>query len=169
MVKLLRKKYYRLYQIFLWCWEIPCQIYYENMIAKPRYIDDRRLLKFGFKSYSQNDEDGIIREIFNRIGTTNKYFVEFGVQNGIECNTHLLLVSGWGGLWIEADKKHWISANRRFSRCVDERKLKIVNEFVDAENINNILRDNNIQKEIDFLSIDVDGNDIWIWRAIEAT
>src|SRR5262245_41373742 len=66
-----------------------------------RYSDPLRLECFGFKSYSQYDEDGIIEEIFRRIGTTNKRFIEFGVEDGLENNTLKLLLEGWGGLWIE--------------------------------------------------------------------
>src|SRR3972149_4858892 len=67
----------------------------------PRYQDPRRLIPHGYKVYSQNEEDGIIREIFNRIGTTNKVFAELGVGNGLENNTLALLLDNWKGLWIE--------------------------------------------------------------------
>ena len=50
---------------------------------------------FGIKVYSQNDEDGIIEDILNRIVTTNKVFVEYGVHAGLECNRHYLLHKGW--------------------------------------------------------------------------
>src|SRR5690348_5879965 len=59
--------------------------FWADEMAKPRNADPRRLLRHGFKIYSQNDEDGIIQEIFRRIGTTDRRFVEFGVQNGFEC------------------------------------------------------------------------------------
>lgn len=69
-------------------------------LTKERMKDSRALENYGFKVYSQNDEDGIIEEIFNRIGTVGKCFVEFGVQDGLECNTHYLLHRGWRGLWM---------------------------------------------------------------------
>ena len=70
-------------------------------LAKPRHADPKRLLRYGFKVYSQADEDGIIQEIFRRIGTTNRTFIEFGVETGVECNTVKLLLEGWRGLWID--------------------------------------------------------------------
>src|ERR1700761_1083021 len=70
-------------------------------LAKPRHADPKRLLRYGFKVYSQCDEDGIIQEIFRRIGTGNKRFVEFGVETGIECNSVKLLIEGWHGLWLD--------------------------------------------------------------------
>src|SRR5690348_5573972 len=67
-------------------------------LETPRYADPKRLLRHGFKVYSQSDEDGIIQEIFNRIGRTSRAFIEFGVETGVECNTVKLLVEGWSGL-----------------------------------------------------------------------
>jgi len=71
---------------------------WSDELAKPRNADPKRLLRCGFKVYSQNDEDGIIQEIFKRIGTTNRTFVEFGVETGVETNTTKLLLEGWRGL-----------------------------------------------------------------------
>src|SRR6476660_8214849 len=68
----------------------------ENQAAKS-------LVPFGHRVYSQIDEDGIIAEIFRRIGTGTRHFVEFGVENGMENNTTALLVQGWKGAWIEGN------------------------------------------------------------------
>ncbi|MFN2462224.1 MAG: hypothetical protein ABR591_16345, partial [Candidatus Velthaea sp.] len=54
--------------------------------------------------YSQNGEDGIIMHLFSCIGTTDRRFVEFGVGNGVECNTANLSINfGWTGLLMDAD------------------------------------------------------------------
>jgi len=63
----------------------------DRLRADKKLQDPYRLERFGSKGYSQNDEDGIIREIFKRIGTTDKRFVEFGTGNGLENNTVFLL------------------------------------------------------------------------------
>src|SRR5262245_10338826 len=65
--------------------------FWSDEMEKPRYANRKRLLKYGFKMYSQNDEDGILQEMFRRVGTANRTFIEFGVQNGFECNTAKLL------------------------------------------------------------------------------
>ena len=62
--------------------QLESQKYIESLYE--RYPDKRNLLKFGYQVYSQNLEDGLIAEVFRRIGTTNKTFVEIGVGNGIE-------------------------------------------------------------------------------------
>jgi hypothetical protein len=59
--------------------------YWAEELAKPRNAEPKRLLRYGFKVYSQSDEDGIIQEIFRRVGTTTKTFIEFGVDTGNEC------------------------------------------------------------------------------------
>ncbi len=143
--------------------------YWEEEMKKPRNVDPKRLLRHGFKIYSQNDEDGIIQEIFCRIGAGDRRFVEFGVQTGVECNTAKLLVEGWRGLWIEADAR---SANQiRGGLAADflERgKLQLMEEMVTAENINTLLDQAGFVGSIDLLSIDIDFNDYWVWKAIEA-
>src|SRR5437868_2912005 len=93
--------------------------YWSDEMAKPRNADPRRLLRYGFKTYSQNDEDGIIQEIFRRIGAGNRSFVEFGVQNGLECNTVKLLVEGWRGLWIEANARSVAEIRGHFRSFAD--------------------------------------------------
>lgn len=76
-----------------------------NDLTEKRLNDTRCLERYGYKVYSQNDEDGIIQEIFRRIGVSNKIFVEFGVQDGLESNAHYLLFQEWKGLWIEGSEQ----------------------------------------------------------------
>lgn len=126
------------------------------------------LEQYGFKVFSQNDEDGIIQEIFDRIGTTNKKFIEFGVQDGIECNSHYLLYKGWSGLWIEGYRPYFAQIQEKFSVVIDEGLLKVDCAFITKDNVNGLFVENGIQGEIDLLSIDVDGNDYYVWESIFA-
>src|SRR5258706_13884210 len=71
--------------------------------SKPRNQDLKRLLPYGYKIYSEKDEDGQIEEIFKRIGIETRTFIEIGVEAN-ECNTSRLLVDGWSGVWIEANR-----------------------------------------------------------------
>lgn len=132
-----------------------------------RLDNDLCLEKYGYKVYSQNDEDGIIQEIFNRIGTTNKTFIEFGVQNGLECNSHYLLFKDWKGLWIEGSQESCNEIKTKFYPLISDGTLKVENAFITRDNINTLIHKNDIQGEIDLLSIDVDGNDYYIWEKIE--
>ena len=95
-----------------------------------RIQDEKYLDSFGYSVYSQNDEDGIIEEIFNRIGTTNKVFIEFGVQDGRQCNTHYLLLLGWTGLWIEGSQRSYTEIKKYFAGPVKRGQLVFVNDFI---------------------------------------
>ena len=73
-----------------------------NILSQPRYKESRRLVQYGWKGQSQFDEDGILEEIFNRIGTTSKRALEIGAGDGLENNTIYLLQQGWECCWVEA-------------------------------------------------------------------
>lgn len=104
--------------------------------------------------YSQNGEDGILLEIFNKIGTTNKYFVEFGAWDGVYLSNtaNLRINHGWKGILLEGDVQK-ISTP------------EITHGFITPENINDIFEKNMVPKEFDLLSIDIDGDDYWCWKA----
>lgn len=133
-----------------------------------RMQDIKALENYGFKVYSQNDEDGIIEEIFNRIGVTNKIFVEFGLQDGLECNTHYLLFKEWHGLWIECDDEACKKISSKFINVIKNGQLKVLKEFITKENINDLFIRSGICGEIDLLSIDIDGNDYYVFENINA-
>jgi hypothetical protein len=139
---------------------------YEQAFSTPRFQDPVRLLGNGFKVYSQHDEDGIIEEIFRRIGTTDRYFVEFGVGDGIENCTTYCLLKGWTGAWIDgsADCYERLQRNMRF--LLDSNRLRTLYSFITAENIETLFRQLDVPPEFDFLSIDIDRNDYWVWKAI---
>ncbi len=141
--------------------------FWSEELAKPRYADPKCLVPYGFKVYSQADEDGIIQEIFDRIGETDRVFVEFGVETGTECNTAKLLVGGWHGLWIEGLAASVEAIRRDFASFIDDRRLMLQHRTVTAENINAAISEAGLGGAIDLLSIDIDGNDYWIWNAIE--
>lgn len=131
-----------------------------------RYREPGSLIPFGYKVYSQNEEDGIIREIFNRIGTTNKVFVEFGIGDGLENNTLTLLFDGWRGLWIEGDSTNSNKIKLGLNNTIESQKLTLINSFITKENINNLIASAIKETEIDLLSIDVDGNDYHFFASI---
>jgi len=121
------------------------------------------------KFYSQHGEDGLLLYIFSKIGTTNRCFVEFGIGGGIECNTANLSINhGWNGLLMDGGQNNVARAKYYYSSRpeIKPSQIKIVRCFITAENIDKVLLDNGIEGEIDLLSIDIDGNDYWVWKAI---
>jgi len=138
----------------------------ENLHKNPKYDNPKKLNRYEFKVFSQAGEDGIISEIFNRIGTTNKFFVEFGVGNGLENNSAYLLVKGWQGYWIEGSERFCQSIRQSFEDLIANQQLTLKNTFITGENIEDLFRKGNVPTELDLLSIDIDGNDYWVWQAI---
>lgn len=120
----------------------------------------------GYKVFSQSDEDGIVKTIFNRIGATNKTFVEFGVGDGLENNTVSLLYEGWSGLWIEGSEVYCESIRKVFNSAIKSNQLRLINSFATPENINKLILQGESLSEIDLLSIDIDGNDAHVFNAI---
>jgi hypothetical protein len=137
----------------------------ECLQRQERTRDPKRISGYGFKAYSQNDEDGILQEIFKRIGTTNRVFVEFGCGDGLENNSVYLLLSGWQGLWIDSSHKNVESARTLHMDAVQRGSLAVEEHFVTVETIDQVVR-GRYSGDIDVLSIDIDGNDYWIWQAI---
>ena len=128
----------------------------------------KALAGYGYKVFSQSDEDGIINEIFRRIGHTNKTFVEFGVGDGLENNTLALLYDGWSGLWIEGSRNFCAKIKAGFPQHIKQGILTIKNSFILKENIDGLIREGVKGAEIDLLSVDLDSNDAHIIRAIKS-
>jgi len=141
--------------------------FYEETRQKPIYDDPKRLTRSGRKIYSQCDEDGLIAEIFRRIGPKHKTFVEFGVESGLECNSLWLLINGWSGLWIEGEETFANRILTSHAHWINSGKLKVARSFINAENINELIKAGGLSGEIDLLSVDIDLNDYWVWKAIE--
>ena len=118
-----------------------------------------------FRVFSQNGEDGVIQFLLSRVTIENERFVEFGVGDYSEANTRFLsLHDHWSGLVIEGNPRDVTRLKRdstfwRFD-------MTVVSAFITRENINDLLADNGMTGDIGLLSIDVDGNDYWIFEAI---
>ncbi len=137
--------------------------------ADPRYRDPKRLLVHGAQFWSQNYEDGMIAEIFRRIGPTSRIFLEIGVGDGSENITTALLSAGWSGYWIEGSKVCCDSIVARLKSMPEiASRLKVRQAFVSAENIPGLLRELGVPVEIDLFSLDIDLNTYHIWAALEA-
>ncbi len=125
----------------------------------------RPLQEYEFRVFSQWGEDGIIQFLIRNIPIQNTVFVEFGVQDYKESNTRFLLQhNNWTGLVIEANRED-IEVIRK-DPIYFRHSLVAVHAFVDTENINTILSRNGVTGDIGLLSIDIDGNDYWVWQAI---
>jgi len=106
--------------------------------------------------------------IFSRI-PHNRTFVEIGVQNGRECNSHLLLVDGWRGAWIEASSEMCALIRAELGKGEFPGRFRLVEEFARPDNAQALYRDT-CQflgvSEIDLFSLDIDGNDLFVLESL---
>jgi hypothetical protein len=93
-------------------------------------------------------------------------FIEFGCETGIECNTRLLLERQWRGLWIEALPDYARAVRWNARDAIAKGQLTFLDTAVTRENVNSLFHSAGMEGEIDFLSIDIDGNDYHVFQAI---
>ena len=119
-----------------------------------------------YRVFSQWGEDGIIQYLLRFVCIDRPIFVEFGVEDYTESNTRFLLTNNqWAGLvidgsleninYIHKDPIYWAT------------NLKALHSFITKDNINELMLKNGINGDIGLLSVDIDGNDYWIWEAID--
>jgi hypothetical protein len=110
------------------------------------------LNKYERKVFSQCGQDGVIQRIFDLVGTTNKYFVGFGERDGIDLSNtaNLRINHGWNGLLMDGNAVG-----------------PVKKEFITAENIEELFKKYRVPPTLDYITIDMDGNDLWVWMAIK--
>jgi len=118
-------------------------------------------------AFSQFGEDGIIQHLVSRIPIPNRLFVEFGVESYRESNTRFLLMNDyWTGLVLDASDENILSI--RNSNLYWRYRLAAKAAFIRADNIDTLLTESGVKGDIGLLSIDIDGNDYWVWKAVTA-
>lgn len=119
-----------------------------------------------FQVFSQRGEDGVIQYLINQIDIPNKIFVEFGVETYTESNTRFLLINNnWSGLIIDGSKDNinFIKSDYIYWKY----DITAVESFITKNNINKIISEYTKIADIGILSVDIDGNDYWIWKEID--
>jgi len=145
------------------------RLLYDDLLVSQQIAKygEKYIAKHTTHLFSQTYEDAVVAEIFSRIGTKSKTFVEIGVEDGSENTTRLLLMLGWKGLWIEGNPTHAASIRRNFSTFIDSGQLKVVNSFVETDNVQSLIDQAGLGAEIDYLSVDIDQNTSHVFRAIK--
>lgn len=121
--------------------------------------------KYSFSIFSQFNEDGIIQFLISNLDIKNHSFIEIGVENYEEANTRFLLENNcWQGTIIDSSSENvsYIKKQNYYWRY----NLKVKDAFVTKENINEIIKTDYQYQNVGLLSIDIDGNDYWIWDSI---
>lgn len=125
-----------------------------------------RLGEAEFKVYSQFGDDGIIQYLIHQLAPLPDAFIEFGVEDYRESNTrYLLRRNNWRGLVMDGSHRNIDTIKR--DPVYAQHELSAVEAFIDANNINGLIRAARFDRPLGLLSIDIDGNDYWVWRAID--
>lgn len=119
---------------------------------------------YEYKITSQNNEDGIIEYIFSKI-PNKKYFIELGFSY-YENNSLNLIKNGWHGTMVDIDKDECLSFKRLISFFFPKSKIEIINNKILKDNINDLIFSELNDQEIDFFSLDIDGNDYWVLKEL---
>ncbi len=131
-----------------------------------RENDNSNINDHELKIFSQFGEDGIIDFLVKKINLKNKNFIEFGVEDYEESNTKFLLEAKcWNGLVFDSSRTFIDTIKKKDFYW--RNNLIAVNAFITAENINDLIKKNFPHEEVGLMSIDIDGNDYWVWQAIK--
>jgi hypothetical protein len=158
-----------------------------GLLALPRHLQEAKILaakaliaqtaslgtldgiqRAEFRVFSQFGEDGIIQYLIRqaRVPSQSRSFIEIGVSSYEEANTRFLIVNdNWRGLIVDGNASYMRRV--RGSSIYWRHNLVAVNAFIDVDNINQIFSENGFVDEVGLLSIDIDGNDYWVWDKID--
>jgi hypothetical protein len=132
-----------------------------------KFIRVKNLSELEFSVFSQWGEDGIIDWLIGKIPNIHNTFIEFGVEDYTESNTRFLLKNrNWSGLVIDGSYQNIDKIKNQ--DIYWRHSLVAKHAFIDCENINELMSEFSGKNEIGLLSIDIDGNDYWVWEAIDS-
>jgi hypothetical protein len=125
----------------------------------------------GFRKYSQFEEDGLLLFIFSLVPPINRKCVELCAGDGRQCNTANLIINhGWWGFLFEGDEDKVKTGVDFYARNRDTflHPPRFTRAWITAENVNEVLERSGVCGPVDLLSLDLDGMDYWVWKAITA-
>jgi FkbM family methyltransferase len=131
-------------------------------------MDNRFLLKYKKNICSQRGEDGVLEKIFEVLGVKHGWCVDVGAYGKNLSNTYVLISKGWSGVLIEANEEK-LSTLKRY-HGYSHRDVHCICAYVEPSgerSLDNLLKSTPLPKDFEFLSIDIDGNDYYIWESLK--
>jgi len=119
--------------------------------------------------HSQFGEDGIIEQLLARLGLARRWCVEFGAADGrfFSNSRYFILEKDYSAVLIEGGPDRHAALVRTYadnprviSRCAYV-------GFEAHDGLDSILKGTPVPTDFDFLSIDIDGNDYWVWESFQ--
>lgn len=167
MINYLKYYYKRVYH--KWHYDTFKTLVNQGRMMAERNSIKKNILSLGdveFQVFSQRGEDGIIQYLVSHVDIANKIFIEFGVEDYTESNTRFMLINNnWSGLVIDSSELNVRFIQKDFIYWKYD--IRAYQSFITRENINGLINQYTAIRDIGLLSIDVDGNDYWVWEAID--
>ena len=148
--------------------QIMLKLQYRDLARRPADLPSMNEVEF--RCYSQNGEDGILLYLFSLLGTSNRRAVEICAGDGIECNAANLIINhGWRGLLVDGDAALVERGKSFYATCRNTfvSPPTMVNAWITRETVAGLVDQYGFGGPLDLLSLDLDGNDYWIWKALD--
>jgi hypothetical protein len=148
--------------------QVLLRLQYQDLARRGTDLPD--LADVEFRCYSQNGEDGILLYIFSLLGTTNRTVVEIAAGDGYECNAANLIINhAWRGLLVDGDAEQVARGKAFYATCRNTwvSPPTFIDAWITAENVNDVVASHGFTGSVDLLSLDVDGNDYWVFKALD--
>ena len=125
------------------------------------------LMSYARNVHSQNGEDGVLVEVFERLGVAGGFFCEFGAWDGVlYSNCRVFSEAGWSGMFIESNEERFRKLRENYAARGD--RIITLSSFIECEGENSldeIFKRHGVTS-LDLLSVDIDGDDLAIWRSL---
>lgn len=126
-----------------------------------------KLSDASYDVFTYHGEDGILLYLLSQLKEVPAVFIDIGAGDCIKSNcANLVTHFGWCGTFIDKDKNQ-LSVGRRLYKARNVQGIRFVDTEVTVNNVNQLITEAAAHRNIGLLSIDIDGNDYWIWKAIE--
>lgn len=125
------------------------------------------LTQLGPSLYAQGSEEAIIGRILERIDPGSRYCVDIGASDGLRnSNTAMLLKEhGWSGTLVEGSAYRFGRLREHYG---DAGNVRLLADRVQPSTVDALLTEAGVPPTFDLLSLDIDGNDYWVWRGLQA-
>ena len=135
-----------------------------NQVKSKQKINS--LAEVEFSIFSQFGDDGIIQWLIHNLDIPNKTFIEFGVEDYSESNTRFLMMNNnWSGFVMDGSEANIQRLQTSYYYWKYNLSSKAI--FINKHNINTLIKEQNLDRDVGLLHIDLDGNDYYIWEAID--
>jgi len=131
-------------------------------------MDNNWLIKHKRNRWSQRGEDGVLAKIFEVLKISKGWCIDVGAYGRLLSNTYTLLEQGWSGVLIEANEERHLKLKGHHERA--HRDAYCICAYVETKgekSLDNLLKNTPLPKDFELLSIDIDGNDYYIWESLK--